>query len=136
MRYLTFFVFFALVVENSTAQSSCFTYDLAGNRISRAQCVVLLQSSDSLVVTPLIALAEGVVLLYPNPNLGIFQVRTDEYPPEADVDIFDANARRVEQRKFGDGFFDISTQPPGLYLLRLSYDGIRPRTIKLEIVKD
>jgi Secretion system C-terminal sorting domain len=83
-----------------------------------------------------IVLETGEVLVYPNPSLGIFTVRADAYPPEADVVIFDANAREVTRRKLADGYFDLSAQPTGMYLLQLTHIGIRPRTLKLEIVKD
>jgi Secretion system C-terminal sorting domain len=140
MKQNVFLLLVSVAVAIQThAQNICFTYDAAGNRTTRVLCNVPPQAliSSQQTVSPQVVLLEpGQVLLYPNPNHGVFQLRSNDYPPETEVIIFDANARVVQVRKLGDGVFDLSVQPPGIYILQLSHTGIRPKTVKIDIVKD
>jgi hypothetical protein len=115
----------------------CFNYDAAGNRTLATTCSadIGLQSSPQAPITPT-ALEPGEILVYPNPSTGIFIVRTDAFTPDTDAVIFDAGARVVFQGTLGDGMFDLSAQGTGTYLLRLTHNGKRPRTVKLELIKD
>jgi Secretion system C-terminal sorting domain len=131
-------ILLCFAVSGIQAQSICFTYDAAGNRTLRTTCLPPIQeliSSQQQTTVP-VALEPGEVLVYPNPSTGTFTVRTEVYPAEAEAVIFSVNGNVVLRGKLGDGFFDLSAQPSGIYHLQITHPDHRQRTVKLEIVKD
>jgi hypothetical protein len=129
------------VTQTTQAQNACFNYDAAGNRIQRINsgtaCLAneLVSNPNNTPPAPLV-LEKGAVLVYPNPSLGVFTVLTTDYPAEAETVVLNANGNEVLRRQLNDGVFDLSTQPDGVYYLKLTYPGVRPRTVKLVIVHD
>jgi Secretion system C-terminal sorting domain len=121
------------------AQDRCFSYDEAGNRTARISCIlppIELVSNPNQVAPPVIELEEGKVLPTPNPSFGYFILRTDAYPPQAEISIYNSEAQLVQTRLLGDGYIDLSAQPSGMYFVNLTAPNMRPRTVKVQILKD
>jgi hypothetical protein len=136
---LSFLLLASYSITAQSAQSICFTYDAAGNRTTRVSCIeqgLLINNDQQLIQPELIQLEPGQVILFPNPSQGAFQLRSDTYPAKTEIVVYNANAREISRRELGDGYFDLSAQPSGMYFLQLSHTGIRPQTVKVEIVKD
>lgn len=104
-----------------------FTYDEAGNRITR-QIVVLAKSA---IVTDEQLSYEArtgdrVIKLYPNPTKGMLNLNISEWDSEIKVaaTIFDMSGRIILRNTINtpETSFNLSDQPAGSYLLRLLID--------------
>jgi hypothetical protein len=134
-----FFIIIAVVqfaICSLPAQSVCYTYDASGNRTQRVPCVLALQSHTSKYEPKAIVPQEGLLLLFPNPNRGIFTVSVKDYPIEAQVSIYDQMGRLVLQRNLNDGQFNLSNEASGWYVLTVTHPTIRSSTVKFELLTD
>jgi len=83
--------------------------------------VVLLKSDVSTGIVPTIPAVKNDIKLYPNPTDDkiFFQTKLSNYPFEAT--LFDISGRDIKhQTVYEDSFMDVRTQPPGLYLIRIT----------------
>lgn len=97
-------------------------------------------SSDTVNLT-ITSFQEGnflhhLVQVFPNPSQGIFQVRSDRLSGgELQIQVFDLHGRQVQSGQIipsQGGEIDLSRQPFGIYLLRISY---RNYTHTLKLIK-
>ena len=113
------------------AQTSiCITYDAAGNRINRISCSAGRGTSTADRTTE--SETETLsVQLQPNPASDHFTLIAEEAPSEAPVFIFDELGHILLQTRLGNGYFDISAFPAGLYFVRIVSDG-KQKTLTVE----
>lgn len=83
--------------------------------------------SDSPSHKEAVAVAEDALSVYPNPTYGRLNLElTSDYRGVVDAIVSDVNGRRLITRQFTKeeqwlgGAIDVSSLPPGVYLLRLS----------------
>ena len=100
-------------------------YDKNGNRIgfSVGECVKdwrgLVDNND--VEESVCDETEDEVMLYPNPNNGRFRVELNDTGDLAELSVYDNKGVLVNSQKFTDVIdVDISSNPAGVYLLRIS----------------
>ena len=104
-----------------------FEYDNAGNRVKRYQCLSLEPAnpnSDKNQAPDRFVFEEatsnfGSFYIYPNPSTGVFQLSGEDFDLNASVDVLDSKGQILLRRELGDGFFDLSTSPPGIYFLEI-----------------
>ena len=110
-------------------------YDRNGNRISFnvGECVkdwrALADNND--VEESVCDETEDEVMLYPNPNNGRFRVELNDTGDLAELSVYDNKGVLVNSRKFTDVIdVDISSNPAGVYLLRISMnDDVRSMVV-------
>jgi hypothetical protein len=82
---------------------------------------VLLKSDVSTGIVPDIPAKKNDFKLYPNPadDKIYFQTKLSNHPFEAT--LFDISGREIKHQTVSEGsFMDVSIQPPGLYLIRIT----------------
>ena len=102
----------------------CYSYDAAGNRINRYSCPGKHNTLELLAT-------EGDLshlVVFPNPTQGVCSIKTDGLPAESVVQLSSINGVVMWQRALGNGQFDISSLPVGMYLLTLQYNGQQKTT--------
>ena len=125
-----------MMLGKLAAQTSCgitFEYDNAGNRTKRYQCFSFApndpannaKSTKNATIdresTNKNDLETTAVALYPNPSSGLFQLTGDAFGAKSTVIIWDSKGQTILQRALGDGFFDISSLPAGVYFLKIQH---------------
>jgi len=122
MKKIISFVFvagilFTVLPSVSKAQSIMFTYDNAGNRVSRTDPAGkketgIKDTTNNLSVT-----------VFPNPTSGKLSIAIDNQASNsvAMVNVFDLSGKTVLQQQMTTATMDIdlSTQPDGVYEVRL-----------------
>jgi PKD repeat protein len=114
--------------KTSTQSSPSFIYSAGGSYSVQLVATDLINCSDT--TTQLIEVLEPAVLNlpYPNPGIGAFTVewRTNENVP-ASLSLVDATGREVRSMEviseagINRLTLDITGQPSGLYILRITY---------------
>jgi hypothetical protein len=123
-----FFIPLLFSAMTINAQNVTYAYDNAGNRTDR---VITMNSSSSLspgapqamtALTDLIA--DRAIVIYPNPTKGILTVEIPDYQSTIPVGFLLTNlsgqAIFSGKSETGSQTIDLSRQPAGIYLLRLS----------------
>jgi hypothetical protein len=118
--FLTFFtVLSGSIYGQLNPNARCYSYDAAGNRTNRYSC-----PGKTDVLDPTLAQQElSNLVVFPNPTQGVCQLKTEGLPPEANLQLTNLNGAVMWQRALGNGQFDMSVLPPGMYLLSLQYNG-------------
>lgn len=104
----------------ATAQSVEYGYDACGNRVARQLVLDETDPQDDFAEEQLGA---AQVRIYPNPTYGRIKVTihcADEQ--QGSIEVFDTRGNRaIDFRNIGrENDIDLSSQPGGVYLLRLS----------------
>lgn len=128
MRPLLLLISFLFISGILSAQNVTYAYDNAGNRVERS---ILLRSappvSDETVFLEEILL-EHTVKIYPNPTKGQFAVEIDNLSSDSSgkINLYDTNGKMIRERKVESGRieFDLSNYATGIYILRISIDGV------------
>jgi len=123
-----------------TTAEAKYSYDAAGNRISRAiSSVIALRSDvskeDDFTPSMVFIETDAEVSVYPNPTEGAFTVDISNVPAETECEIciYDTQGRLMEKRNISHSrrvFFDISSYKSGIYFLRMTI-GEKASTTKI-----
>ena len=120
---------------NAAAQNIGFTYDNAGNRIKKE--IVLSKSLfEEEKDEPLKEkMQRRDVVIYPNPTEGEILIQVSGSPVNGTIEIFSMNGALIERGNLSGNScsFDLSYQPEGVYLLKISFEG---ETSTWKIVKE
>lgn len=119
---------------NAAAQNIGFTYDNAGNRIKKE--IVLSKSLFEEDDEPLKEkMQRRDVVIYPNPTEGEILIQVSGSPVNGTIEIFSMNGALIERGNLSGNScsFDLSYQPEGVYLLKISFEG---ETSTWKIVKE
>ena len=114
------------------AQTVKYTYDHAGNRVSREKVInmSMLKSGGGETGTAEIPVFEDVlselkITIYPNPTKGMLKVDISggDIPVDAKVFIYSFSGALIRQLNgiSESNTVDISQQPPGVYIMRISF---------------
>ncbi|GHU71828.1 hypothetical protein FACS189413_14040 [Bacteroidia bacterium] len=126
--FLIFFLTSGLFISDLPAQDSVsFTYDLAGNRISR---IIVFDTSyapamhdDDEATAYTEVLSEITIHIYPNPTEGLLRINIENAPSGETVQIavFDSSGQLVlkKERQPAITEIDLGGQPAGIYLLKI-----------------
>jgi hypothetical protein len=125
------FLFYLLLFAASSlsAQNVSYAYDNAGNRIER---VISLIASPELRASEEVTELEDVVAkheirIYPNPTQGQLTVEIVDFNADLPFEftLTDLSGKIIDRKKATSGYqnFNLSGQPDGIYLLRISIDG-------------
>jgi hypothetical protein len=130
---LTLLLSIATLTSHSQEIIISYTYDLAGNRISRDTIIIggggkgsndlkeEKKESDKVINDE--TFATGTVKIYPNPTQGLIEIEVpvseDNY--ELQIIVTDINGRKIidENSKPPRTIVDLSNQPGGMYILIL-----------------
>ncbi len=127
-------VLLCLVVSDETVAQGClmFNYDKSGNRVEMLvyDCGAEDKEMTDDVISGEISENEMTVnddlLVYPNPNNGIFDIKINDENADAGKTLFEVyNNIGVLVRKdelINDMRIDITDNPAGMYLLRITKD--------------
>ena len=111
-----------------TAQNVTFSYDSAGNRIKReivmkTRAVAKHEEPENYSEM----LADKNIRIYPNPTKGMLKVEVIGYEQSDKLDlwVYDTAGRQlsVYHSASSPADLDISTQPNGIYILRILLNG-------------
>jgi YD repeat-containing protein len=127
MYRLFFLVLFSVVTLRLHAQNVSFTYDAAGNRITRVVTATkAFGSSDDELPIAKNRVEEHKVVAYPNPTQGPLTVEVQGYTvgSECEIFLFDAAGRTIDRRKIttNRAELDLENQVPGVYVLKVFTD--------------
>lgn len=125
MRHLLVILLCILSCTVSKAQTITYAYDSSGNRISRT--VVLAQSKNAPEYEQITAISEVLgevkVTVSPNPTEGIVRVNVSYSDAFANgiLSVHSTSGAHIlsETLLSGGNTIDLSTQPNGIYLLRI-----------------
>lgn len=133
MKRIIFFIPLLLLFWKIDAQTGvCYDYDAAGNRIFRHDCISMLVSEEQQYsdhrsigkIETAQVQVQGELIVFPNPTKGIFQLQTNDFPPESDVSVFDMNGKLLLKQKLNDGQFDLTDYPAGTYYMNIVSESI------------
>lgn len=147
---LTFITMMLLFAIASNAQGFRFSYDAAGNRISRTMYFNITKEA-SLVdgETTLEEKSEEAIYedrigdiqfyIYPNPTTGIIRVATqnqEQYNSPLRVTLYDSYGRVVcrKESSFENAELNITHQPAGVYTMILESGEMQP--VQWKVVKE
>ena len=132
--FLTILVWLAFAV-NTDAQLVKYRYDASGNQISREKTIVFAslsgQGSDDAVTNIENPFFEDIfnerkITIYPNPTKGMLRIDItgDELPSDAMIFIYNSSGSTVRQMNkiTESNIVDISSQPAGVYIMRVVLD--------------
>lgn len=131
---LLLILLFSGCLYNLKAQNiTCFDYDAAGNRIKRYQCCV--NCSFTGASEDRDAISEHPDLLsikaLPNPNTGTFTLVGADTPAAALIQVLDVSGHLLLEKRFENGYVDLSKYSNGLYFVRVSHES-KHRTLRVE----
>ncbi|GHT72203.1 hypothetical protein AGMMS50262_00170 [Bacteroidia bacterium] len=130
MKKLVLFISGLFLISPLVAQNVTYAYDSAGNRTSRT---VRLSSpakssenpAEEIVFEDLVSKHE--VKIYPNPTKGVIAVEIFNFNAEVTADFLltDLSGKVIYRLPAVSGYetLDLSRQPDGLYVLRLTVNG-------------
>lgn len=113
----------------SAQTNRCYTYDNAGNRITKNICYsfkVMPETADLPDHIPEIDLGQRTTVQYdlrivPNPSDGHFEIQTKGYSPEAKYIILNPAGQSVSSGYLNLGnILDLTFLPDGTYKLKIS----------------
>lgn len=134
-KALLFFAFMLVIPVffggSLRAQTLKYTYDVAGNRISRVKVVDMSGGTKSISGDRRDVKVEDVVnelkvTIYPNPTKGIMRIDVEgvELKPESHIVIYNAGGSLIRSVKqiSTSNVIDISSQPVGIYMMQIVLD--------------
>jgi putative uncharacterized protein (fragment) len=101
-----------------------YTYDSAGNRLSRQKEIVV-QTRGALSDEE--ELSETKVTIYPNPTKGVLKVDISgvEKFENAQISLYDLTGKLLQQWAgiSQSNTIDLSERTPGMYIMQVAYNG-------------
>ena len=143
--FLTVLVWLAFAV-NTDAQLVKYRYDASGNQVSREKTIMLGSlpgpgSGSGETVTKVEIPSyedlfnERKITIYPNPTKGMLRIDItgDELPGDAMIFIYNSSGTTVRQMNkiTESNIVDISSQPTGVYIMRVIIDKEQVSTWKI-----
>ena len=117
MKFFTVLFLFCLSFSGIAQNLVCFTYDNAGNRIQRANCLPTALANNSQSEKHVLDRGEtsGLfsVSVFPTPTAGLFKI-TVTGKQTSSVRIFNQNGQIIIDQPLS---FDLSDFPSGLYVV-------------------
>lgn len=137
MKYISTTIITCLTYVLVTAQPCGidYSYDNAGNRIMRSECYNApnLEEEDTDFLKSLITdqdekIEENITIsdisdlvVFPNPSVGRFRIRSSHTQAEDEVYINNASGQLITHQLFGDGAFDLSEEAAGIYYILIRH---------------
>jgi Secretion system C-terminal sorting domain len=106
----------------------CYSYDAAGNRTKREKCCATCWFKEDTEIMELSSVTpqeQSTLKVFPNPSTGRFQLSGPDVPLDAQVRVMNMSGVLVLERQLGDGHFDLSNLPAGIYVLNVQYGSTR-----------
>jgi hypothetical protein len=137
LLFTGFLTVFLISGPRLSAQNPVYTYDNAGNRISRG--IITLRSSreDAPSPEPLSDfISKQEIKLYPNPTRGILMVELPglSEPVQGEIRIINSSGQTVKHSRniALQNTFDLGGQANGIYLLRIT---LNDETMTWKVIK-
>jgi len=123
--FLLFVVLSMWAAADAYAQNKIkYTYDSAGNRLSRQKEIVV-QTRGALSDEE--ELSETKVTIYPNPTKGVLKVDISgvEKFENAQISLYDLTGKLLQQWAgiSQSNTIDLSERTPGMYIMQVAYNG-------------
>ena len=119
----TIIILFMIFSCSASAQCIQFTYDAAGDRISRSVCPqALIADTKETLESKNAALqvkSDGAISIFPNPTTGIIQITSQDGVDYESVMVSDILGRVLINKKNFGGTLDISHLQEGRYFIKV-----------------
>jgi hypothetical protein len=122
--FMTIFTFVSLVVH----AQSCFTYDVAGNRVKRNVCISSITATENQEFQALLKKENESrsldidydlenLVIYPNPSSGVFQLSNQVNWLESKICVYNQEGKQVYSGSISDQPIDLLFLGSGIYYL-------------------